>query len=48
MLNTDWDNISSVRVVLQFTNPLATQAGQPAFIQFERVIQVMGRAGMHS
>jgi len=48
MLNTDWDNISSVRVVLQFTNPLANQAGQPAFIQFERVIQVMGRAGMHS
>jgi type IV pilus assembly protein PilW len=52
MLNTDWDNISSVRIVLVFTNPLAALKGnggqQPATITFERVVEVMGRAGMHT
>ena len=47
----DWGNISSVRVILTFTNPLCTPAcpgGQPATIRFERVIEVMARAGFHS
>ena len=44
----DWSNVSSVRVILTFTNPLAAQPGQPAQIQFERVIEVMGRAGVHT
>jgi hypothetical protein len=35
-------------VVLTFTNPLAGQAGQPATITMERVIEVMSRAGMHT
>lgn len=48
MLNTDWDNISSVRVVLVFTNPLWGQPGQLQTITFERVVQVMGRAGVHT
>lgn len=45
---TDWDQVSSVRVILTFTNPLANQAGQPATLDFERVIEVMGRAGDHT
>jgi len=44
----DWMNISSVRVVLTFTNPLAGQPGQPATLVFERVVPVMARAGVHS
>jgi len=44
----DWLNISSVRIVLTFTNPLAAQPGQPATIIFERVIEVMARAGVHT
>jgi len=48
MLAADWSNISSVRVQLTFTNPLAGQPGQPATITFDRVIQVMGRAGVHT
>lgn len=51
--NGDWSNISSVRVILTFTNPLcppvgACQPGQQPTIQFERVIEVMARAGFHS
>ena len=51
MLNTDWDNISSVRIVLTFINPLnrnGAVAGQPATITFERVVEVMSRAGVHT
>jgi type IV pilus assembly protein PilW len=48
MLNNDWDNISSIRVQLTFTNPLANQAGQPATITFQRVVEVMARAGVHT
>jgi type IV pilus assembly protein PilW len=48
MLPADWANISSVRVVLWFTNPLAGQPGQPATLVFDRVIQVMGRGGVHT
>jgi type IV pilus assembly protein PilW len=49
----DWMNISAVRIVLTFTNPLCKtpatcQPGQPATVQFERVVPVMGRAGYHS
>jgi type IV pilus assembly protein PilW len=49
--NGDWGNISSVRVILTFTNPLCTpacQPGQQPTIAFERVIEVMSRAGFHS
>jgi type IV pilus assembly protein PilW len=47
--SNDWLNISSVRVVLQFTNPLFGQGTtQPATITMERVIPVMGRSGDHS
>jgi len=55
--NGDWMNISAVRVVLTFTNPLCPngpgptcQAGQQLnpTIAFERVVPVMGRAGFHS
>jgi type IV pilus assembly protein PilW len=45
---TDWMNVSAVRVILTFTNPLAKQAGQPATLSFERVIEVMARAGDHT
>ena len=44
----DWSNVSSVRVILTFTNPLAKQPGQPPTIQFERVIEVMARGGVHT
>ena len=49
----DWMNISSVRVVLTFTNPLcptagACQPGQLPTVTFERVVEVMARAGFHS
>ena len=47
MLNTDWDNISSVRVILTFTNPLykGPGAGQQPTVTFDRVVEVMARAG---
>ena len=47
MLSTDWNNVSSVRVVLTFTNPLykAPGAGQQPTITFDRVVEVMARAG---
>jgi type IV pilus assembly protein PilW len=44
----DWLNISSVRVILTFNNPLWGQQTQPQFITFERVIEVMARAGVHT
>jgi len=44
----DWANVAAVRVILTFTNPLAGQAGQPATVNFERVIEVMARAGLHT
>jgi type IV pilus assembly protein PilW len=48
MLAADWGNVSTVRVRLTFTNPLAAQPGQPATIVMERVVEVMGRAGVHT
>ena len=44
----DWENISAVRVRITFTNPMANTPGQPPTVLFERVIQVMGRAGVHT
>ncbi|HWZ62922.1 MAG TPA: PilW family protein [Steroidobacteraceae bacterium] len=44
---TDWANISAVRVLLTFQNPIKGP-GQPATLQLERVIEVMGRAGLHT
>jgi len=44
----DWSNVSSVRVILTFSNPLAARPGQPPTIQFERVIEVMARGGVHT
>jgi type IV pilus assembly protein PilW len=44
----DWNNVSAVRIILTFTNPLAGQPGQQATIVFERVIEVMSRAGVHT
>jgi type IV pilus assembly protein PilW len=49
----DWMNITSVRIVLTLTNPLCPpggtcQPGQPPTLVFERVVAVMGRAGVHS
>jgi type IV pilus assembly protein PilW len=44
----DWNNISAIRVILTFNNPLWGQPGQPQFITFERVIEVMSRAGVHT
>jgi type IV pilus assembly protein PilW len=49
----DWMNISAVRIVLTFTNPLcptaaACQPGQLPTVTFERVVPVMARAGFHS
>ena len=48
MLAADWSNISAVRVILTFTNPLANQPGQQPTITFERIVQVMARGGVHT
>lgn len=49
MNGTDWSQVSAVRVILTFTNPLKGQPGQPnATLQFERVVEVMARAGDHT
>jgi type IV pilus assembly protein PilW len=44
----DWQNISAVRVRITFTNPMANTPGQQPTILFDRVIEVMGRAGVHT
>jgi type IV pilus assembly protein PilW len=49
MSANDWSNLSSVRVILTFNNPLWGQPGQlQQFITFERVVEVMARAGPHT
>lgn len=52
MQAVDWSNVSSVRVRITFANPLFGQQGsgvaQPQYIVFERVIEVMSRAGDHT
>ncbi len=45
-LATDWANVSAIRIIITFVNPLKSEAGQPATIDFERVIAVMNRAGV--
>jgi type IV pilus assembly protein PilW len=48
---SDWQNVSSVRVILSFNNPLYNSKHTtlaPQFITFERVIEVMSRAGLHT
>ncbi len=43
----DYLTISAVRIVLSFTNPMYVAGGsQPQYITIERVVQVMGRAGV--
>ena len=44
----DWTNVSAVRIVVSFANPMFGQPGQAQTIQFERVIEVMARAGVHT
>ena len=39
-------NVSSVRIIITFKNPLAGQPSQPANLTIERVIQVMARGGL--
>ena len=46
MSNADWGNLTAVRVILTFSNPLAGQPGQPPTVVFERVIDIMNRAGV--
>ena len=46
MTAADWQNVTAIRIVLVFTNPLKGQPGQPNTIPFERVIAVMNRAGV--
>jgi type IV pilus assembly protein PilW len=52
MQASDWDQISSVRVRVTFANPLWGAPNQPVgtqqYIIFERVIQVMSRAGNYT
>jgi len=40
-----WPDVSSIKVTLTLTNPIASDPGQPATVQFSRVISVMGRMG---
>jgi type IV pilus assembly protein PilW len=46
--SNDWNNITAVRVKLEFNNPLYGQPGQAQYITIERVVQVMGRGGNYT
>ena len=52
MQASDWSNVSAVRMIVTFANPLFNAPNQPVrqpqYITFERVIQVMARAGDHT
>ncbi|HSY07181.1 MAG TPA: PilW family protein [Steroidobacteraceae bacterium] len=50
MLAADWGNVICVKVTLTFDNSAlrASQPGQPATIQFTRVITVMSRGGANT
>jgi type IV pilus assembly protein PilW len=49
MSATDWMNVTSLKIQLTFRNPLFGQTTtQPANIVFERIIPIMGRAGIHT
>lgn len=39
----DWSKVMSVRVTLNFVNPMASQAGQPATLAFTKVIGIMAQ-----
>jgi len=47
--SNDWSQVSSVRLIVFFNNPLFGAPGQtstqPQYIKYERVIEVMARAG---
>ena len=40
-----WPDVSSIKVTLTLTNPIASDVGQQSTVQFTRVISVMGRMG---
>lgn len=40
-----WPAVSSVKITLTLTNPIASDPGQQSTVQFTRVISVMGRMG---
>jgi hypothetical protein len=43
----NWSNVITVTVTLTFTNPVYVAGqGQPQTITFQRVVGVMGRAGI--
>ena len=46
MTAANWTNVVCVKMTLLFVNPLAGPPGQPATIPFERVVDVMNRAGV--
>jgi len=47
MTAANWKNVITVTVTLTFTNPIyAAGSGQPQTITFQRVVGVMGRAGI--
>ena len=46
MTAANWANVVTVKMVLLFANPLKGQPGQPDTIPFERVVDVMNRAGV--
>ena len=50
MSANDWMNVSSIKIQLTFANPLFGQTDYAAgsTVVFERIIPVMGRAGIHS
>jgi type IV pilus assembly protein PilW len=53
MQASDWSQVSSVRVVVWFLNPLWAAGGgagvfQQQYLKYERVIEVMSRAGDHT
>lgn len=40
---SNWSSVKSVKVALTFSNPLAGQPGQPATVDFTRVIDILGQ-----
>jgi type IV pilus assembly protein PilW len=40
-----WGSVISVQITMTFTNPLAATPGQPATLQFQRVVGVMSQTG---
>jgi type IV pilus assembly protein PilW len=48
MVPNAWTQVMTVRIVVTFNNLLSNQPGQPATIQFSRVIDVMNLTGVKS